>query len=205
MNTVHPPISSRRAVPATASRSRRRVGRSAQRGVALAISLVLLVAMTVVGIATLSGTRLNEKVTSNAQQKSIAFEVAESAIDTVWDPADLMASVGSIPASGFDDPEPIAPVGVADELSNDFDQVRGARTTVDIGGAVTIRYCGESALPEGSSLDADESSVGMAGALFDVRGTATIEGSATNADHVQRGSLVRPRTGRGGACISPGT
>ena len=199
MNTARSPIRSR-------SRSRRpvgRSGRSGQRGVALAISLVLLVAMTVVGIATLSGTRLNEKVTSNAQQKSIAFEVAESAIDTVWDPADLIATIESI--SGFDNPEAIAPPGVAAELSNDFDQTSDTRTTVDIRGGVTIRYCGESALPEGSSLDADESGVGMAGALFDVNGIATIEGSAANANHVQRGSLVRPRTGRGGDCTPPGT
>lgn len=181
--------------------------RHEQRGVALAISLVLLVAMTVVGIATLSGTRLNEKVTSNAQQKSVAFEVAESAIDTVWNPDELIASVEAIPASEFDAPEAIAPDGVAETLSNDYDQTRESdnRSTVDIEGSVTIRFCGESALPEGSSLDADESSVGMAGALFDVNGVAEIANSAARADHVQRGSLVRPRTGRSGACVTPGT
>ena len=192
---------SRRTPAAALSRPSRR----AQRGVALAISLVLLVAMTVVGIATLSGTRLNEKVTSNAQQKSVAFEVAESAIDTVWNPDDLIESVEDIPASDFEDPQAIAPDGIAETLSRDFDQTRDTRSTVDIDGAVTIRYCGESALPEGSSLDADESGAGMAGALFDVNGTATIAGSATRADHVQRGSLVRPRTGRGGGCVAPGT
>ena len=185
------------------SRGRPRSARP-QRGVALAVALVLLAAMTVVGVATLSGTRLNEKITSNAQQKSVAFEVAESAIDTVWSAAGLIGSIGAVPADRFDAPEAVVPEGVAAGLSRDFDQTRGERSTLDIEGSVSIRYCGESRLPEGSSLDADESAVALAAALFDVNGVATIAGSATRADHVQRGSLVRPRTGRGGACTVPG-
>lgn len=177
----------------------------AQRGVALAISLVLLVAMTVLGIATLAGTRLNEKVTSNAQQKSVAFEVAESAIDTVWSPLALLDSAASIPASDFETPAAIAPDGVAETLSSQFNQTRDSRSTLKVDGAVTIRFCGESPLPDGSSLDADESNGGMVGALFDVEGTAEIGNSATRSEHVQRGSLVRPRTGRGGGCVPPGT
>jgi len=52
--------------------------RQKQEGVALVVSLVLLVAVTILGITTLSGTRLNHKITSNSQNKAIAFEVAES-------------------------------------------------------------------------------------------------------------------------------
>ena len=195
----------RTPLPGSATSRSGRVTRRDQRGVALAISLVLLVAMTVVGIATLAGTRLNEKVTSNAQQKSVAFEVAESSIDTVWDPAVLMGSVASIPEAEFDEPKAVAPSGVAKALSNGFDQksASGERSTVDIEGEVTIRYCGEGA-PAGSSMSADESEVQMAGVLFDVNGVAEIHGSATRSDHVQRGSLVRPRTGRKGGCTVPG-
>lgn len=204
------PNRTRRRVPRSAYRGRgaarreRRATRRRQRGVALAISLVLLVAMTVVGIATLAGTRLDEKVTSNAQQKSVAFEVAESAIDTVWSATALMDSVGSIPREEFDDPAAIAPGGVSTELSTAFDQTKGAHKSIDIDGEVTIRYCGESPLPSGSDLSADESGMQLAGALFDVNGVATIVSSATRAEHVQRGALVRPRTGRRGDCVVPG-
>ena len=178
--------------------------RRRERGVALAISLVLLVAMTVVGIATLAGTRLNERVTRNAQQKSIAFEVAESAIDTVWSAETVAATAASIPADEFDDPAPIELSESGVTLDEDFDQTLGDDTSVDVDGAVSIRYCGESPLPRGSSLSADESETRMVGALFDVNGVATIEGSATRSDHVQRGSLVRPATGRSASCTTPG-
>ena len=189
---------------ATAHRhSGRHAARGAQRGIALAISLVLLVAMTVVGIATLSGTRLNEKITANAQQKSVAFEVAESAIDTVWSGEAIVASIAEIPAEDFDEPPAIPPADAAAELSTSFDQRLGAHESVDIAGSVTIRYCGESPLPEGTGLNADESAVRLVGTLFDVDAVATIAGSATRSEHVQRGSLTRPATGRRGGCTVP--
>lgn len=59
--------------------------RNHQQGAALAISLILLVAMTILGFATLNGTRLAEQVSSNAQQKSIVYETAESVIDAIHD------------------------------------------------------------------------------------------------------------------------
>ena len=202
-----PPRARARRLPRSFRRPR---SPRAQRGVALAISLVLLVAMTVVGIATLAGTRLSEKMSSNAQQKSVAFEVAESVIDTVWTPSALMASVGAIPESEFDEPAAVAPAveGVVEgvDLRGGFDQRIGTdgHLSVDVDGEVTIRYCGESPLPRGSSLSADESDVQMVGVLFDVNGLARIDGSGTTSDHVQRGALVRPRTGRRGKCDVPG-
>jgi len=176
-----------------------------QRGVALAISLVLLVAMTILGVATLSGTRLNEKITSNAQQKAIAFEVAESAINSAWSVGSLVRSVKKIPASQFNGPDPVTASDLVPTLSKEFDQKndKGAKV-VDIGVDVTVQYCGESPLPDGSNLSADESDVQLVGLLFDVNGMAEIENSNTRADHVQRGSLVRPKTGRTGDCVIPG-
>ena len=188
-------------------RSRRRATPRRERGVALAISLVLLVAMTVIGVATLSGTRLNEKITSNAQQKSVAFEVAESAIDTVWNLPAIAASVASLPTDTLDAPAKVGPAdAVKQALLTDFDQTLGKVSSVNIDATVTIRYCGESALPEGTSLSADESELRMVGALFDVEGIARIAGSATRSEHVQRGAVFpAPATGRSGACVAPGS
>jgi len=174
-----------------------------QSGVALAISLILLVAMTILGVATLSGTRLNEKITSNAQQKAVAFEVAESALETVSnDASGLMDSIR--PAEGTtvqDNPEATTdPVRNA-EISTKFDQLVGSVGT-DIEGEVTIQYCGEG-LPVGSSLSVDESGTPpLVGYLIDVNGLATIKNSSTRADHLKRVSVTRPGIGLSGSCTT---
>ena len=175
-----------------------------QQGMALIVSLVLLVAMTLVGIATISSTRLNEKVASNTQQKAITFEVAESSIATVWTVTDLLGSVEELPAGVYNDPDPVAPVGMAARLSADFDQSNALGKNVDISASVTIQYCGEQLVPVGAGLSADESSVRLVGALFDVNGVAEISGSHARSDHRQRGYVIRPQTGRTGVCVTPG-
>jgi len=157
--------------------------RPQQQGLALAISLMLLVALTIVGIATMKGTRLNEKISSNAQQKAISFE--------------------AVPDNVFNNPEMVVPV--VDPLKLDFDQSNQLGVSVEVEASVTVQYCGETALPTGSSLSADESKVQMVGVMFDVNGTANISGSKAHSDHIQRGYVTRPKTGRTGNCILPGS
>ncbi|MBX2881159.1 MAG: hypothetical protein KTR32_14540 [Granulosicoccus sp.] len=177
-----------------------------QQGAALAISLILLIAMTIVGIATMSGSRLNERISSNAQQKSMSFEAAESSIAVVWNVPSLLAALGAIPVAQFNDPLPITPA-VSANLAAKFDQSSAAsatQSTVDVTAGVSIQYCGETQLPTGSSLSADESTLQLAGAVFDVNGTAVIAGSHAASDHLQRGYVIRPKTGRTGNCTTPG-
>jgi len=177
--------------------------RPQQQGLALAISLMLLVALTIVGIATMKGTRLNEKISSNAQQKAISFEAAESSIATVWDVESLLGTLALIPDNVFNNPEMVVPV--VDPLKLDFDQSNQLGVSVEVEASVTVQYCGETALPTGSSLSADESKVQMVGVMFDVNGTANISGSKAHSDHIQRGYVTRPKTGRTGNCILPGS
>ncbi|MEE9333251.1 MAG: pilus assembly PilX N-terminal domain-containing protein [Granulosicoccaceae bacterium] len=175
-----------------------------QRGVALAISLLLLVAMTIIGVSTLTGTRLNEQITSNAQQKAITFEAAESAISTVWAADEMMDAVEQFPDTPYHDPAEIKRDDLYVQLSSDYDQMQGAKITVDVAARVSIKYCGESLLPEGSSLSADESKLQMVGLLFDINGNASVDNSKSRSDHLQRGRLVRPKSGRTGDCIVRG-
>ncbi|NND92740.1 MAG: hypothetical protein HKN42_17935 [Granulosicoccus sp.] len=177
------------------------VPRRRERGVALAISLVLLVAMTILGVATLSGTRLNEKRTANAQQKSIAFEVAESAIASVWDKAYLSKSVTSDPNNSGNDPVPVPAPDADTGISSEFDQGNADRG-VDIDGTLTVQYCGETA-PVGSDLNADESATQFVYMLIDVNSVVQIANSSTRADHVQRGAATSARTNRTGNCPAP--
>ena len=179
-------------------------GARAQRGVALVVSLVLLVTMSVVGISTLASTRLNERISSNAQQKSVAFEVAESALDALRDPAEIRRLLAG-PGSAHRDPGPVALPRLDDSLSSDFDQRRDdGMPSIDIDARVTVQYCGEGAPGRGTDLNADESAATMVGLLADVNGVAEVVDSRTLADHVQRVRIDGPRTGRRGRCTTPG-
>lgn len=179
-------------------RSKRRAARG-EEGVALAISLVLLLAMTVLGVATLSSTSLNEKMTSNAQQKAIAFEVAESAIASVWDKSYLEAAINSDPNNAGNDPDPIIVPENDTAISTDYDLISGGKG-VDIDGVLTVQFCGE-AQPEGTSLNADEGvSPPPVAYLIDVNSIVNIATTSTRADHVQRAAFSGPRTFRTGVC-----
>lgn len=177
------------------------------KGVALVVSLVLLVVMTIVALATLSGTRLNERIASNAQQKAISFEAAESAISSTWSLDELLNYLKEIPADQYNNPDAIESATRNAALSAAFDQTAksGTGLSVDITATASIQYCGETLRPAGSDLTADESGMRFAGALFDVNGTGRIAGSKAFSDHVQRGYVVRPQTGRTGDCVTPGS
>jgi len=62
------------------ARSGRRWIRSSQRGVALVVALVLLVVATIIGLASVRGTNLQERMSANMYDRSIAFQRAESAL-----------------------------------------------------------------------------------------------------------------------------
>ncbi len=171
--------------------------RQKQEGVALVVSLVLLVAVTILGVTTLSGTRLNQKITSNAQNKAIAFEVAESGIAAVWRQDYLMAAI-SDSSNALNDPAPLPSPEADTGLNNDFDFDNSDGRT-DIQGELTVQYCGEGQ-PVGSSLNADKSNPGTVAVLIDVNSKTSLSNSATRADHVQRAAISAPSTGRTGAC-----
>ena len=66
-----------------ALRTRRRqphFGSDAQRGVALVVALVLLVVATLIGLAGIRGTNLQERMSANMYDRSLAFQRAESAL-----------------------------------------------------------------------------------------------------------------------------
>ncbi len=158
-----------------------------QRGSALLVSLLLLVAIAVIGLSSLSGTATNEMIASNMHQKSVGFQVSESAIRSVWTMQDLLSNT---PATPLDNPPAISLA-----RNTEFDQAK-----IDIDASASIQYCGENLIPEGSSLSADESSIKLAAQIFDVHGIASISSSKVSSDHLQRGYIVRPASGRQGNC-----
>ena len=55
-------------------------GAQAQRGATLVVVLILLLVMTLLGLASLRGTLLEERMTSNLLDRSLAFQVAEAGL-----------------------------------------------------------------------------------------------------------------------------
>ncbi|MBL8265211.1 PilX N-terminal domain-containing pilus assembly protein [Steroidobacter sp.] len=58
---------------------------SQQRGVALVVSLILLVLATLIGLASVRGTNLQERMSANMYDRSLAFQRAESALRAAED------------------------------------------------------------------------------------------------------------------------
>jgi type IV pilus assembly protein PilX len=55
-----------------------------EQGAALIVGLLLLLVMTIIGIAAMRGTTLQERMSANNQQQMITFQSAEAAINSVW-------------------------------------------------------------------------------------------------------------------------
>ena len=71
-----------------------------QRGVSLVVVLILLLVMTLLGLAVLRGTLLEERMSSNMMDRGIAFQAAESALregeELAGDPATTAPSAGCL-------------------------------------------------------------------------------------------------------------
>lgn len=171
---------------------------AAQQGVALVVSLVLLAAMTILGVATLSGTRLNEQIASNAQQKSIAFEAAESVIESVSNYDDLYRAITSDPDAATNNPDAVSLPDADSKLIKGYDLLSEGRG-IDIEGSLEVQYCGE-VQPIGTSLSAELNSGQMTAILVDINSVASIKNSGASADHLRRVSFKMPQTGRTGNC-----
>ena len=162
--------------------------RKRQGGSALLISLLLLVAIAIIGLSSLSGTATNEIIASNMQQKSIGFQAAESAIRSIEDWPTL---ANNLPATPLNNPP-----AVSFARGTEYDQPK-----VDVDASVTFQYCGEQ-MPIGASLSASEG-VGetrFMDQVFDIRGMASINNSNVNSDHLVRVRKQHFETNRTGNC-----
>lgn len=54
--------------------------KSGQRGVALVVALILMVVATLIGLSSIRGTNLQERMSANMYDRSLAFQRAESAL-----------------------------------------------------------------------------------------------------------------------------
>lgn len=148
-----------------------------QNGAALVISLVLLVVMTLIGVASMSTSLMQEKMAANAQSSNITFQAAESAIGA------LVTEI--IVNRNFTQLEN----AVADE------GVQQDRVVIDVddpnvNAGFQITYLGEVFISgeAGSSTDADEDSTKIEATRYDITATGVME--SNNAQTVIRQGFI---------------
>ena len=174
-----------------------------QNGAALAVSLILLVAMTILGVATLNSTRLSERVSSNAQQKAIVFETSESVINSITASDEYEQMLLDSRTSNLE-PDPVVFTDETDLINAQLDQTNTLGTSVDVSAEASIQFCLEKA-KFGSDMTADESGNPNTGAEYDIRAVSNIANSKARADHVLRVSSSTPRFYSIGKCVTPGS
>lgn len=84
--------------------------RPRQRGVALAVALILLLVITLVGLAAVSGTLMQQKMSANFYDRQIAFQSTEAAMRQAALAIQTATASAAAPA-GFYDCSPAAPNG----------------------------------------------------------------------------------------------
>lgn len=176
-----------------------------QQGAALAICLLLLVVMTISGVATLNQSRVSEKVASNSQQKVIVFETAESVINLIASSEDFNERLMEARLLSMNDPAPLPQLDEANLIEVELDQSNLLGVSVDVDAEAEIQFC-EERIREGTEMSADEGGdPADIGYRFDVRSTTTIENSRARAEHVLRVEIGGKRFGADGDCYTPGT
>ncbi len=141
-----------------------------QQGAVLVVSLIILVVMTFIGIASMSTSLMQEKMASNAQNTNITFQAAESAISGLI--GDALNGTQSALSDAMNAPNLSGP------------QITFDISDPDISANYQVTYMGVVALTSGGSLDADESSTTLQAHRFDVAATGIVE--TTNAQSVIR-------------------
>lgn len=77
--------------------------RNRQGGVALVVVLILLLIMTLLGLASLRGTLMEERMSANLFDRSLAFQAAEAALREAEDRLNQNNVLAAFPANGCSD------------------------------------------------------------------------------------------------------
>lgn len=98
-----------------------------EKGSALIISLLIVIAMTLLGVSGLNMSRFHERMSSNSQYHAISFQAADSAIEgTIADASVLSESInasgGAAPMRSFD----ITPAGKSYTVTSSSETTAGA-------------------------------------------------------------------------------
>ncbi|HEY5602337.1 MAG TPA: PilX N-terminal domain-containing pilus assembly protein [Gammaproteobacteria bacterium] len=154
-----------------------------QAGAALVVSLMMLLALTIISLSAVSNTNLEERMAHNFQQSVLVFQASESTIERVINLGDVGgAGVNANPFyDEVDDPLVTAiNAGLNDTsttISHDNDP-NGYLANATLTSTATVSYIGTNACPETSLGE-------LTCYAFDVTSTATIDATSTTETHIQ--------------------
>jgi len=161
-----------------------------QRGVALAVALIMLLLLTVLGITAMRGSIFELQMARNEESRLSAFERAQSIIDAVIArPANLKGGdAGDTNCYGIPSGCDHADVTLDDDL---LTQPYADRTQA----RVTYNYC-RGKVPRALNVSEDE----FDGAWFAVEGTYDATDAKLGRSALEQGVLVLIRQGPQGGC-----
>ncbi len=177
--------------------------RHKQQGVALVISLIFLVLITLIGVSSIRGTTMNEMISANLQQKSSTYQVSESVIESLWSIETIMEHT---PAQIIDPPlKEVLQVTGREPFDALFDtetasSSHAASAKADFSAKATIQYCYEGHNGLDHSRNSDLTASPNVEHYYSIHGMTTLSATGASANHDQRGSISKPAVGRTGNC-----
>lgn len=142
-----------------------------QQGAVLIVSLVILIGMTLIGVASMGTSLVQEKMATNAQTSNVSFQAAESAVRGLI--RNVLSGEQTVLSNAM---------GTQQGESGPVIEFELGDQTVDSSYQVT--YMGVVALTSGGSLDADESATTLQAHRFDIAATGVV--NSTNAQTLIR-------------------
>ncbi|MFL1455582.1 PilX N-terminal domain-containing pilus assembly protein [Marinobacter sp. GN3S48] len=133
-----------------------------QRGAVLIVSLVILLVLTLIGVAGMNSSVMQERMASNAQNSNRTFQGAESSATALTEI--LMSGNLNLLQEAMEAADDLSSTG-----SVTLDAANGVQTEYQ------ARYLGEVIISSGSSMDADESTTLLKGYRYELRGSAEMD------------------------------
>lgn len=143
--------------------------RTSQRGAALIISLIVLLVLTLIGVAGMNTSVMQERMAVNSQNSNRAFQAAESTVSALTNR--LYADDLSLLRESMQDADSHSSVVTV----TDLDAANG------ISGTYQARFLGEIIMTSGSSMDANESSSQLKGYRYELIGDAKMADTGAEA------------------------
>ena len=122
-----------------------------QRGVALIVVLMLLLIVTILGLASLRGALLQERMSSNTADRSRTFQVAEASLREA---EDFVATIEALPAAGCNEGVCGRPTGAPPWEAAGFNWETTGRAAQAVVDGINSRYLVEYMGPAGTSSGA---------------------------------------------------
>lgn len=134
-----------------------------QQGATLVVGLLILLVMTLIALAGMNSSTMQEKMAANAQNNNRTFQAAESAVSALT--TAILGGTQTSLTAAMNSPSSLS-----------------SATTYNVGDAqisanYQVEYLGEIILTSGDSIDANTSSTQLKGYRFDLIGTSSISGA----------------------------